>query len=141
MVEITGNEIDTLTETEVKSVMRRKFLRIRMSERVYCFRIMQVKEILDGKNCEMEVKHGFNDYENVYGFMQYEDERIPVFNLDNEHSPMGSINFESTSVLVMDVLSNGFILQLGILVNRIYDIFHAIMSELGEDMTREQDKE
>jgi len=132
MVEITCSEFNTITEAEIKSVLRRKFLRIRLGERVYCFRILQVKEILDGKNCVLEVKQGFEDYENVYGFMRYDEERIPIFDLDYEYTPGESRNFACSSVIIMDVISDGFILQLGVLVDRVYDILHAIMSEISE---------
>ncbi len=134
MVEIIGKEIGTLTEIEVKSVLRRKFLRIRLGRREYCFRILQVKDVINGANCTLKMNKGFNDYENVYGFMNYEDESIPVFDLEYSYKTDEQIVCENKSVVMMDVLSNGFILQLGVMVNRIQDIIHAAMSEMSEDI-------
>ncbi len=134
MVDIFRNDSGSLSVTEVKSVLKRKFLRIRLGKREYCFRILQVKDVVNGDRCTLEVKKEFKDYENIYGFLFYEDEYIPVFDLKYSYAVDGEIVSENNSVVIMDVLSDGFILQLGVIVNQIHDIIHVAMSEMSENL-------
>ncbi len=132
MVDVIRKDDDSIADTDIQSVLRRKFLRIKLGKREYCFRILHVLEILDGKNCILEVRPGFKDYENLYGRMHYDDGVIPVFDLGEYFSHGEQAANEKCYVIIMDVISNGFILQLGVMVHDVQDIMHAVMSEIGD---------
>jgi chemotaxis signal transduction protein len=117
-----------------KLALSRKFLRVRLGRQQYCFRVADVKEIVDATDAMLEVRQGFDEFENLYGFMSYEGERIPVVDLYSAFEPVEPSDFATWYVVILDVVTSGFVLQLGIMTANLHDLLDASMAEMGESL-------
>lgn len=134
MIDLINRNNDTINSADVKSLMRRKFVRIILGKREYCFRISQVLAVLDDEKIMIELNGKFDEDDHVFGTMKYKDGTIPVVDLANNYYPIERNKRGKCTVVICDVISDGLLMPLGIMVSCLEEIIEAGMTEIGEEM-------
>ena len=134
MIETIEQIFETMTKSEINSMLKSKFVRIRVGKREYCFRVLMIREIFEGETRTSEIMKDQKGYRKRAIFIKYNTRLLPVIDLRNNHNLEISYTKERSIVIVVDAISNGMILQFGIQVNNVNDIINSVMSEISEEM-------
>ena len=125
---------EIMTKSEINSMLKSKFVRIRLGKRNYCFRVLLVREIFEGETSTSEIMKDQKGYRKRAIFIKYNNRLMPVIDLRNNHDPETSYTKERSMVIVVDAIGEGLLLQFGIQVNNVNDIINSVMSEISEEM-------
>lgn len=134
MVEATEQIFEIMTKSEINSMLKSKFLRIRLGKRDYCFRVLLVREIFEGETSTSEIMKDQKGYRKRALFVKYNNSLLPVIDLRNNHESVTSYTKERSMVIAVDAISDGLLLQFGIQVNNVNDIINSVMSEISEEL-------
>jgi chemotaxis signal transduction protein len=129
-----GNSI--LTRLEIDTKLRSKFLAVTLHKEKYCFRIVAVKEIIEG--IEDFVQEDDIHNENIFCLLEYKGVIIPVFDFRGLDESLYQDLTCKCYTLICDVIGDGLLFKIGILVTDIKVVFNALINEINEDIIYER---
>jgi len=132
MIETFEPKDTFLTRLEIDSKLRSKFLTVTLHKEKYCFRIVSVKEIIEGID-DFVQESDIHD-ENIFCLLEYKDAIIPVFDFREITVPQRHYTDFKCYTLICDVIGDGLFLKIGLLVTDIKVVFDALINEISEDI-------
>jgi chemotaxis signal transduction protein len=132
MIETFEPKNSILTRLEIDSKLRSKFLAVTLHKEKYCFRIVTVKEIIEGM--EDFVQEGDIHNENIFCLLEYKGAIVPVFDFREFNEPIYINSDYKCYTLICDVIGDGLLFKIGLLVTDIKVVFNALINEINEDI-------
>lgn len=125
---------ETMTLTEVNQRLTGKFLRVRHLDNDYCFRVLIIRDICrnDTWDCRIKKSTGFTIIQRK---KRDNLEETPVFDF-RRNGDSADIPRESL-IVYADVLANGLISHIGIIIDDFNELLDNAMSEMGFDLLYE----
>lgn len=117
-------------KSEINGKLKSKFLRVHLSGKYYCFKMLFVKELLHWNTNLEDIIERRKDGTNIYGIINFRGNHIPVIDCMRENKEL----FDSDAkgyIIIADIVGKGMVQQIGILLSDISDIFQMAMNEIS----------
>ena len=127
---------NSISLNDAQSEMQGKVMWILLGDTLYCFKVVRVAEIIEGTDCFLEIKRGFNDKERIYGFIEYNQRVLPVFFPDSHSLNKSQGYLKPCFVVIIDAVTDGMRSQIGLMVNSLDDLLNSSMNEIDNRVIR-----
>lgn len=117
-------------KSEINGKLKSKFLRVHLSGKYYCFKVLFIKELFHWNTNLKEIIERRKDGTNIYGIIKFRGKHVPVIDCMRNNSEL----FDSSAkgyLIIADILGKGMVQELGILLSDPSDIFQMAMDEIS----------
>ena len=123
---------ETATVTEINNKLKGKFCRLSFKQREYCCRIIVVREMsVPYKPFLTKKDNYYISYTTIISEYNQSCKTVPIFDMRT-----ASLDEDCDSHLILtvcDIISQGLVMSIGIVVNTIGDLDSIILDELSVD--------
>ncbi len=116
-------------KSEINGKLKSKFLRVHLSGKNYCFKVLFIKDVLNWNTNVEDIIERRKDGTNIYGLINFRGNHIPVIDCMRDNKELFDTSVRGF-IIIADIVGKGMVQQIGILLSDVSDIFQLAMNEI-----------